>query len=144
MQTMVTRYSGIVWVVTAAAALVALTGAVLGPRPAFALLCHQIPGRSFTINGHLFAVCHRCTGLYLGLFLGLIGGMIPAVKTFVDTWGLRLIAVAAVIVVADVVLDAANILYNTPLSRVVTGLGLGLAAGLFLTSIILNTQTANS
>ena len=140
----VNRYSRAVWVVTAAAAFLILVGGVFGPRPAFAALCHQIPGRSFTVDGRLFAVCHRCTGLYLGLFLGLIGGVIPAVKTFVATWALRLLALATMLVVSDVLLDAVNMLYNTPLSRVATGLGLGLAAGLFLTSIISNTQPAKT
>src|SRR4051812_22204660 len=33
---------------------------------AFGKLCHQLPERSFFIAGHKFAVCARCTGLYLG------------------------------------------------------------------------------
>lgn len=144
MQTVVSRYFGIVRVVTAMAAFVVLAGAVFGARPAFTLLCHQIPGRSFTVDGHLFAVCHRCTGLYAGLFLGLIGGIVPAVRAAARTWGLRLIAVAATLVITDIGFDALHILYNTPGSRVATGLGLGLAAGLFLTSIFPTTQPANS
>src|SRR6266404_9479319 len=33
---------------------------------AFSHLCHQLPDRSFFIAGHQFAVCARCTGLYVG------------------------------------------------------------------------------
>jgi uncharacterized membrane protein len=33
-------------------------------------ICHQIPERSFSILGHPMAVCHRCSGIYIGLFLG--------------------------------------------------------------------------
>jgi uncharacterized membrane protein len=36
----------------------------------FAWTCHQIPERSFSLEGHSLAVCHRCFGIYLGLFLG--------------------------------------------------------------------------
>src|SRR4030088_1899304 len=33
---------------------------------AFGFVCHQIPERSFHLAGHQFAVCSRCTGLYMG------------------------------------------------------------------------------
>jgi len=36
----------------------------------FSPICHQIPERSFAVLGHPVAVCHRCSGIYLGLFLG--------------------------------------------------------------------------
>jgi uncharacterized membrane protein len=32
-------------------------------------LCHRIMERSFTINGHQFPLCARCTGMYLGAAL---------------------------------------------------------------------------
>ena len=37
------------------------------------IVCHQIPERSFHINGVQFPVCARCTGLYVG---GLVGVML--------------------------------------------------------------------
>ncbi len=39
---------------------------------AFDPLCHQISERSFHLDGHAFAVCHRCFGLYVGAVIGLI------------------------------------------------------------------------
>jgi len=36
----------------------------------FSCICHQIPERSFMISGHTLAVCHRCSGIYIGMFLG--------------------------------------------------------------------------
>jgi uncharacterized membrane protein len=36
----------------------------------FSPVCHQIPERSFALFGHPFAVCHRCSGIYLGLLFG--------------------------------------------------------------------------
>ncbi|HSR49876.1 MAG TPA: DUF2085 domain-containing protein [Acidobacteriota bacterium] len=35
----------------------------------FQQICHQIPERSFHLDGHQLPVCHRCLGIYLG-FLG--------------------------------------------------------------------------
>ncbi len=40
----------------------------------FSFVCHQIPKRSLLISGHALAVCHRCSGIYLGMFLGTFGG----------------------------------------------------------------------
>ena len=144
MQTNVTTSHGIVVITAVLATFVVLVGAVVGPRPAFMLLCHQLPARSFTVDGHLFAVCQRCTGLYLGTFLGSIAGMLPTLRNVVSDRIVRFMAIAALLLVVDVGLDAVHILKNTPLTRVGTGLGLGLTAGLFLTSIIPNNQPANS
>jgi len=36
----------------------------------FSFTCHQLPERSFMLLDHPLAVCHRCSGIYLGLFLG--------------------------------------------------------------------------
>lgn len=43
-------------------------------RGVFDPLCHQLPGRSFHLWGEPLAVCHRCTGIYLGLFAGVLAG----------------------------------------------------------------------
>jgi len=40
----------------------------------FSPLCHQIPARSFKLCGYPLAVCHRCSGIYLGMFLGTFFG----------------------------------------------------------------------
>src|SRR5688500_209191 len=37
----------------------------------FGILCHQLPERSFFIAEQKFAVCSRCTGLYLGFVVTL-------------------------------------------------------------------------
>ena len=40
-------------------------------RLAYRPVCHQIPDRSLILGGQPFAVCARCTGLYLGGAVGL-------------------------------------------------------------------------
>src|SRR5512142_1687946 len=37
----------------------------------FGFICHQLPARSFFIDGEPFGVCSRCFGVYFGLFLGI-------------------------------------------------------------------------
>jgi uncharacterized membrane protein len=36
-------------------------------------ICHQIPDRSFQLDGQPLPLCARCTGIYLGALLGLVG-----------------------------------------------------------------------
>ncbi len=57
----------------------------------FAPLCHQDPGRCFSLAGHPLAVCGRCLGIDLGFVLGVLAYPFvrgfarprpPAVRTF--------------------------------------------------------------
>ncbi len=48
----------------------------------FSPLCHQDPGRSFSLAGFPLAVCARCAGIYLGAFLGLAAR--PLVRPLTD------------------------------------------------------------
>lgn len=41
-------------------------------------ICHQIPERSFFINGKQMPVCSRCTGIIIGFFLNIIIWLIGA------------------------------------------------------------------
>lgn len=73
------------------------------------LVCHQLPARSFHVAGQPFAVCGRCTGLYVsalaGGLLALMGSRripvddrsalaIAAVPTGLS-WGLEHLGIAA-------------------------------------------------
>jgi uncharacterized membrane protein len=35
-------------------------------------ICHQIPDRTFNLDGHALPLCARCTGTYLGITIGLV------------------------------------------------------------------------
>jgi len=88
----------------------------------FAPLCHQRPERSFLAFGYPWAVCARCSGIYLGILLGLLA--YPFRRGFAL---LRLPKLATLALVsAPIALDAAaNILglWNTgPALRLATGL----------------------
>jgi len=43
-------------------------------------VCHQAPLKSFSVNGWLFLVCARCTGIYFGVFLGMLLSTLPTAK----------------------------------------------------------------
>lgn len=40
------------------------------------VICHQLPERSFFVDGRQLPVCARCTGLYLSAAAGLLGWVI--------------------------------------------------------------------
>src|SRR5438132_9306807 len=72
---------------------------------AFSYLCHQLPERSFSLAGHQFAVCARCTGLYLGFAAASLG--YPLVRSLkrTDAPARRWLLLAAVPMAIDVGLD---------------------------------------
>jgi uncharacterized membrane protein len=99
---------------------------------AFSTVCHQDPGRSFTLFGHALAVCHRCSGIYLGL---LMVSLLPFELSFVvHAPGLRKIwiAIATAPMLLDVFLPFVGIWTNTPASR----FGAGFVFGAMLASLL--------
>ena len=95
---------------------------------AFAVLCHQIPERSYFIDGHQFAVCARCTGVYGGFTLMLL--LYPLIGSLKNTvtpprsW----LFLAAIPLAIDVGVNVAGFWQNTHTSRLLTGALLGGAA----------------
>jgi uncharacterized membrane protein len=89
----------------------------------YASVCHQIPERSFSFCGYPLAVCHRCSGIYLGLFLGSLAGN-PDMPRSPQTRRLRVLA-AITPLLLDVLLPRIGLWVSTTPSRFLTGLILG-------------------
>lgn len=92
---------------------------------AFAAFCHQLPERSYFIDGHKLAVCSRCTGLYFGFALTLLlYPLLRPLKTI--DWPPRAwLILAGVPMAIDFSLTFFGIWENTHSSRLLTGLLLG-------------------
>jgi len=87
----------------------------------FSFLCHQLPDRSFDLAGHQFAVCSRCTGLYVGFALtALAYPLIRPLRT-TKTPALIWLILATVPLLVDFSLGYFNIWANTHASRFITG-----------------------
>ena len=128
-----------VWAITATLTLLFVSMIVVAPvaqaygyssialviYTTFGKFCHQIPERSFFIDGHPFAICARCTGIYFGFAAGVM--FYPLVRSLnrVDAPGRKWLVLALVPTAIDFVLDFFGILENTHLSRFVTGALLG-------------------
>lgn len=98
----------------------------------FSFICHQLPARSFFIEGEPFGVCSRCFGVYFGLFLGIVvyplWRAIDEIEPLPRFWlFLSLIPMAV-----DWSLTFFGIWENTHLSRLITGLILGFACSTFI------------
>ena len=92
---------------------------------AFALLCHQLPERSYFIDGHKLAVCSRCTGVYGGFVLTLL--LYPLLRSLRNAafpprkW----LLLAAIPLAVDFSLTFFGFWENTHTSRLLTGALLG-------------------
>ena len=94
---------------------------------AFAVFCHQLPDRSYFIDGHPFAVCSRCTGIYGGFALLLLTyPLLRSLKNPVTpppSW----LLFAAIPMAIDFSVNFFGFWHNTHTSRLLTGAILGAA-----------------
>ena len=91
----------------------------------FAVVCHQLPERSYFIFGHKLTVCSRCTGLYAGFALTLL--LYPLVRPLrsVDWPPPVWLVLSVVPMTIDFGLTFLGIWENTHTSRLLTGMLLG-------------------
>jgi uncharacterized membrane protein len=92
---------------------------------AFGTMCHQIPERSYFIDGHKFAVCSRCTGIYFGFTFTLL--LYPLVRSLrsIATPPRSLLILATLPLAIDFSLTFFGFWENTHTSRLLTGALLG-------------------
>lgn len=127
-----------IWLISVAVVFAILSLIVIAPLTAethgriatsiyggFAILCHQLPERSYFISGHKLAVCSRCTGLYAGFaFTFLLYPLLRPLRS-VDWPPPVWLVLASVPMTIDVGLTFLGIWENTHTSRLLTGMLLG-------------------
>ena len=104
----------------------------------FSTVCHQIPERSFHIGETALAVCHRCTGIYAGIPLAMMFVTASRANRVKKEIWVRLFIVALLFMGVDWGLTVIGIWENTMISRTITGLFFGLAAGALLAIVATN------
>ena len=92
---------------------------------AFSHVCHQLPERSFFIDGHPFAVCARCTGIYAGFAIAAV--VYPLTRSLRQTEApaRRWLFIAAAPLLIDFAFEFSGLGHNTHSSRLFTGALLG-------------------
>ncbi|HEX5887088.1 MAG TPA: DUF2085 domain-containing protein [Pyrinomonadaceae bacterium] len=145
-QVVPTRRPLVFWAISAAAVTLFVLPIVIAPLAAasghgaiaatiyraFATICHQLPERSYFIDGHKLAVCSRCTGIYAGFFFTLLAYPVIRSLRITSTPHRKWLFLAVLPLAIDFSLTFFDIWENTHTSRLVTGLLLGSAAVFFV------------
>lgn len=100
-------------------------GIAAGIYHAFGRICHQLPERSFFIDGHKLAVCSRCTGIYGGFLLTFLAYPLVNSLRRTSTPDRKWLFLATLPLAIDFSLTFFGIWENTYTSRLLTGLLLG-------------------
>jgi uncharacterized membrane protein len=100
-------------------------------RSFFSRLCHQIPARSFIVEGSPVAVCVRCLGIYCGAALATLAAFFRRRKVL-EAHLLIAVALALLLNLLDVVAGWMHWYGNLPVPRFFLGLLLGVGAGALL------------
>ena len=91
----------------------------------FEFQCHREAARSLVIFSHVLPVCIRCFGIYTGLGLGAL-----VLRPKLEVWPLRIwVAVAAGLMIVDVVTENLGLRPEWGLVRLGTGLLLAYPVG---------------
>lgn len=93
-------------------------------------VCHQLPDRSFFINGSPMAVNSRCFGIFFGLFAGWAFIPFSLKMTIGRSWPVKLLLVAVILQVIDFTGNLFQLWENTNLSRALLALFLGVSSSL--------------
>ncbi len=141
-QVVATRRPLVFWAISAAVVTLLVALVVVAPLAAasghsqvaqgiygaFRTLCHQLPERSYFIDGHKLAVCSRCTGLYAGFALTLL--LYPLIRSLRTTAlpARKWLILATLPLLVDFSLTFLGVWENTHTSRLITGFLLGSAA----------------
>ena len=105
------------------------------------VICHQLPDRSFFINGQQLPVCARCTGLYLSAGAGVCVWLVVKVARGwrpVTVPPRRALAVLAITAVPTVVSFASGVLGvwdGSNVTRAMLAVPLGLTAGAIVAAV---------
>lgn len=98
----------------------------------FSYLCHQIPGRSFSLlwYGDKSILCSRCTGMYIGMIFGFIFSF--CAKTINNNKIIIMILFSVIIVALEMTFERIFLFQLGNFARFMTGIifGFSVATGI--------------
>lgn len=105
------------------------------------VICHQLPDRSFYLDGQQLPVCARCTGLYLSGAAGFLAWWIAKAArrwrpiALVPRRAIAIVAVAAAPTVVSFASGVLGVWDGSNVTRAVLAVPLGLAAGAVVAAV---------
>lgn len=128
------------WVLATLACMLLAAGAVLPPvasesirvvlMDGYSWFCHQIPGRSFHVDGHAFALCHRCTGIVFGLVAGAVSLLFFRISDERFSTGFKFLLLLTITLnVIDWALGFSGLWAGSVFIRTMVGASFGIVAG---------------
>jgi uncharacterized membrane protein len=100
-------------------------------------ICHQLDGRSFHVEGGKFAVCARCTSIYLGFFCTLL--LYPFFRNLSEhsVPSRKWILLAVIPMTTDVALSLLGVHSSTLATKIVSGGLFGLIMPYFVVPVLM-------
>lgn len=104
-------------------------------------ICHQLPDRTYSVDGVLMAVNTRCFGIFLGIVVGWIA--IPFIgKCATDKrWPVNLLLLAVILQVFDYFGNLIELWHNTNHSRALLGALFGVALSVSVSDLFAKRKT---
>lgn len=102
----------------------------------FSRLCHQLDSHSFHLAGFKFAVCIRCTSIYVSFFFGLLFFPMIKLTKIVNVHSSRVLLLSIMPMGIDVALNTFGTHESTTMTRGSTGLIFGLALAIVLVPVL--------
>jgi len=104
-----------------------------------AVVCHQLPERSFAWAGQQWPVCARCSGIYLGVLVGLVAWLLVRGRWRARPGDprrtLRWLAMAAAPTAVSWISGVLGVWDGTNLIRFALALPLGMAGGAIVAAV---------
>jgi len=105
------------------------------------LICHQLPERSFFVDGYQFPVCARCTGLYLSGAAGVAGWLALKITRrwralpFDPDLAKRLLLISAVPTAVSFATGVLGVWDGSNVTRAMLAIPLGASAGAMVAAV---------
>ena len=104
------------------------------------LICHQLPERSFHLDGYQLPVCARCLGIYAGAAVVACVGCVRWCRAPLARWGaarLRRMAIASALpTVVTVAAEWTGVWAASNVTRAIAGVSLGAGAALVVVGAV--------
>jgi len=105
-----------------------------------AFICHQLPDRSFHVDGSQLPVCARCLGIYAGVTVVASLGCVAWVRELLRRWPAArfrwIAAIAALPTVVTVAAEWGGVWATSNPVRAIAGASLGMGAALVVVGAV--------